>query len=95
MKKKISNLTDTTLQGKEEIMKKLKEITLEDGSNIVGNNQILSVEINETGKALITLKLDQNYRKLKGLCNQKLQEIPWLKDFEIKMAPKVQNIFQF
>jgi len=70
----------------------MKEIVFEDGKNIIDNGAILSISIDQTGKVVLMLRLDQNYRKLKGLCSTKLQEIPWIKEFEIKMAPKVSNI---
>ncbi|EAR87658.1 CobQ/CobB/MinD/ParA nucleotide-binding domain protein (macronuclear) [Tetrahymena thermophila SB210] len=85
------HFSNAVQEGKAEITKKLKEITFEDGSNIIDNGSILTIDIESSGKVTVQLKLDQNYRKLKGLCNAKLQEIPWIKEFEIKMAPKDQE----
>ena len=51
------------------------------------------MDVKENGKVVLLLKLDQNYRKVKTLCQTRLTEVPWIKNLEINMAPKV-NIKQ-
>ena len=50
----------------------MKEIIFDDGNNIIDSGAILSINIDQTGKVVVMLRLDQNYRKLKGLCTAKL-----------------------
>lgn len=52
---------------------------------------ILDIKVLSEGNVTILLKLDQNYRKIKTLCQTQLSEIPWIKTLNINMAPKVMN----
>lgn len=78
--------------GKEEIITVLKRIPFENGKNLVESNYIVDMQVKEDGSVSILLRLDQNYRKIKNLCQTELLSIPWIKNLSINMAPKV-NIF--
>jgi hypothetical protein len=50
------------------------------------------ITINELGEVEILLKIEKNFVKIKNICLSALQEIPWIKSLNIKMAPKVSNM---
>lgn len=78
-----------TNDGKEEIITVLKRIPFENGKNLVESNYIVDMQVKDDGSVSILLRLDQNYRKIKNLCQTELLSIPWIKNLSINMAPKV------
>ena len=84
---KFSNLNKE--EGAQEIINVLRKIPFENGKNLVDLNYIVDLQIKDDGSVNLMLKLDQNYRKIKTLCQTELTTVPWIKNISINMAPKV------
>lgn len=75
----------------QEIYTVLKKIPFENGKNLVDLKYVVDLQIKEDGSVSMLLKLDQNYRKIKTLCQTELNTVPWIKNVTINMAPKVEK----
>ncbi len=76
-------------EGAQEIFGVLRKIPFENGKNLVDLNYIVDLQIKDDGSVNVMLRLDQNYRKIKALCQNELIAVPWIKNLSINMAPKV------
>ncbi|CAD8151189.1 unnamed protein product [Paramecium pentaurelia] len=77
-----------------QILNRLKEIKHSNSQkDIVSNGYIENLTIDQDGRVIIDLKLDQDYRKIKALCSDALKQYEWIKNLDIRMAPKKENVF--
>jgi len=83
--------TDINAEGLNEIEGQLRQIKTENGKNILETGSIVSINVADGGKVIILLKLDQDFRKVKSLIQDNLVSVPWIKDLQVKLAPKDQE----
>jgi uncharacterized protein involved in tolerance to divalent cations len=76
-------------------MNECSKIKFDDGKSLAvlniiqESNYIVDIKISENKEVQIFLKLDNNYRKVKSLCESALQSQPWITSLDIKIAAKV------
>ncbi|CDW89606.1 protein mrp homolog [Stylonychia lemnae] len=79
-------------QGKDEIMRVLRELKDEQGKPIEEFKVFHSLEIGpEPGVVNIKLNLTQDYRKAKQLIQDKLKSVDWVTKVNVQMAPQAQT----
>ena len=72
---------------KMELMHKLESLVKEGKTKDV-KSFVKDIQVKEGGEVTVFLELTQDYRKNKSLVEKKLDEVPWIKSVQVKMAPQ-------